>query len=172
MNTENQLPALALSIRQPWAWAVAFGVKTIENRSWMSTNPARRFRGAFAIHASTGMTRAEYDDARDFMMERGVMPPRPDELVRGAIIGTARISGVVTASTNNWFVGKIGLLVDDAVMLPEPLPCGGSLGFFEWRRGAHAEPLPPAAKWMSEWGRPKAVAAAGAVAQPSQERFL
>ena len=37
----------ALSIRQPWAWLIARGVKTVENRTW-----ATNFRGRFYIHAS------------------------------------------------------------------------------------------------------------------------
>ena len=38
---------LALSVRQPWAWAIARGHKVIENRDWDT-----RFRGTLAIHAS------------------------------------------------------------------------------------------------------------------------
>ncbi len=38
---------LALSIRQPWAYLIASGIKTIENRSWPT-----KHRGPFIIHAS------------------------------------------------------------------------------------------------------------------------
>lgn len=36
MSKEGQsdLPPLALSIRQPWAWAILCAGKDIENRSW------------------------------------------------------------------------------------------------------------------------------------------
>jgi hypothetical protein len=36
-----------LSVRQPWAWAIARGHKLIENRTWDAT-----YRGVLAIHAS------------------------------------------------------------------------------------------------------------------------
>jgi hypothetical protein len=37
----------ALSLRQPWAWAVVHGGKDIENRVWST-----KFRGEFLIHAA------------------------------------------------------------------------------------------------------------------------
>lgn len=40
----------ALTIRQPWAWAVIHAGKTVENRS---RNIAGDYRGLVAIHAST-----------------------------------------------------------------------------------------------------------------------
>jgi hypothetical protein len=44
----------ALSIRQPWAWAILHAGKDIENRDWKPGNPARRFRGSFLIHGRDG----------------------------------------------------------------------------------------------------------------------
>ena len=46
----------ALAIRQPWAWLVIYGSKTIENRTWRT-----QYRGRFLVHAAKGMTRKEYD---------------------------------------------------------------------------------------------------------------
>jgi hypothetical protein len=37
----------ALTIRQPWAWAIARGFKTVENRGWSTP-----YRGPLAIHAA------------------------------------------------------------------------------------------------------------------------
>lgn len=64
------LPRLALSVRQPWAWALIHAGKNIENRIWRRPNPAMTQRGVVAIHASSGMTRAEYEDVRDWIAER------------------------------------------------------------------------------------------------------
>ncbi|TIP17040.1 MAG: hypothetical protein E5X90_17425, partial [Mesorhizobium sp.] len=58
----EDLPTLALSVRQPWAHCLMMGWKPVENRSWRAGNPGLKFRGDFAIHASTGMTREEYAD--------------------------------------------------------------------------------------------------------------
>ena len=40
-SSETSLPPLALSVRQPWAWAIIFGGKTIENRSLGSIRAGR-----------------------------------------------------------------------------------------------------------------------------------
>lgn len=37
---------IALTVRQPWAWAIIHAGKNIENRSW-----ATQYRGPLAIHA-------------------------------------------------------------------------------------------------------------------------
>lgn len=36
------LPELALSVRQPWAWAIIHAGKDIENRSWQDITAALR----------------------------------------------------------------------------------------------------------------------------------
>ncbi len=51
----------ALTVRQPWAWALMEGGKDIENRKWATT-----YRGPLAIHAAAGMTRQEYCRAADY----------------------------------------------------------------------------------------------------------
>ncbi|MBE7953597.1 ASCH domain-containing protein [Microbacterium sp. R1] len=42
-----------LTVRQPWAWAIIHGGKTVENRS---TNIAGDYRGPVLIHAAIGKT--------------------------------------------------------------------------------------------------------------------
>lgn len=49
----------ALSVRQPWAWAIIHAGKDVENRSRIT-----RYRGPVAIHA-TRCARDEYEDAAD-----------------------------------------------------------------------------------------------------------
>lgn len=139
------VPRLALSIRQPWAYAVAAGWKDIENRDWRKPNPGLHFRGRVAIHASRGMTRDEYEGARSTFRHCGFEPPPAHELVRGAIIGTAEIVDMVKQSDSPWFFGRIGLVVANARLLAEPIPCSGALGFFEWRPGGEID---KPAKWM------------------------
>ena len=36
----------AITVRQPWAWAIATGLKSVENRTWRA-----RYRGPLVIHA-------------------------------------------------------------------------------------------------------------------------
>ena len=49
------LPRKAISIRQPWAWAIVHAGKDIENRDWST-----RYRGPVCIHAAKGMTKDEF----------------------------------------------------------------------------------------------------------------
>ena len=84
------LPTDAISVRQPWAWAIIHAGKNIENRGAVALRHMRLNRGSrttLAVHAAQGMTQAEYSFARDFMAGIGVTCPPPGDLVRGAIIG-------------------------------------------------------------------------------------
>lgn len=142
------LPALALSVRQPWAWAIIFGGKDIENRSWQAVNHGGLHRrGRVAIHAAKGMTRQEYLSAVEFMRGCGApsCPPARD-LSRGGIIGSVEIIGVVRESESPWFVGSRGLVLCNAEPC-EFIPVVGSLGYFEWRASPAAQ-VPPPARWM------------------------
>jgi len=143
----SPLPRLALSVRQPWAWAILHGGKTIENRSAASIRHMN-FSGVerLAIHAAKGMTRDEYEEAAAFMAELGVPCPPPADLARGGIVGAVAFGGIVTKSGSPWFFGPRGLVLEK----PEPcafIPCRGALGLFEWTAGDPAD-VPAPAKWM------------------------
>jgi len=121
----------AISVRQPWAWLLIHGGKNIENRDWYTA-----YRGALAIHAAQGMTRAEYEDARDFVRSfdpvlAGLIP-HPESLVRGYVIGTVMQAGCVKASASPWFQGKWGHIYQDARELTIPVLTCGHLGIWEW----------------------------------------
>lgn len=142
------IPTFALSVRQPWAWAIIHAGKDVENRDWRRPNPGLAFRGRVAIHASAGMTRDEYD---------AIMPPAAPPippahlLVRGAIIGHVQIVDIIRAPGHEpimspWFYGPVGLLLRDPIAV-DPIPCKGNLGFFEWRQNISDAVAPPA-KWM------------------------
>lgn len=146
IEEQMPFPRLALSVRQPWAYALAAGWKDVENRDWRRPNPSLNFRGECCIHASCGMTRSEYEDARDFVEGRGHELPAARDLIRGAIIGVMTVADIVRQSDSPWFFGPAGLVVTGARMI-EPIPAAGALGFFEWRRAAGDYMRQPA-KWM------------------------
>ena len=148
----SELPTIALSVRQPWAWAIIHGGKDIENRSWRSDNPGVRFRGDFCVHAASGMTKAEYEDAADTMAFLGVECPPPAELLRGGIIGVATVADIVTDHASGWFFGPKGLLLTRARAV-EFVGVGGQLGFFKWWQDGPRPPPIEAVKWMREWGQ-------------------
>lgn len=142
----TDLPPKALSVRQPWAWAIIHRGKDVENRSAAAIRHGMTCR-RIAIHASKGMTRDEYESAHNFMASLGIQCPRPDELLRGAIIGSVTVTDIVKESDSPWFFGPRGLVLAD----PKPclaIPASGMLGYFTWARGGtEAEPLP----WMKAW---------------------
>jgi hypothetical protein len=142
----GDLPKLALSVRQPWAHAILHFGKDIENRVWAGNNPGRKMRGRVALHASAGMTRDEYDEARAFIDARGWTCPGPSALLRGGIVGDVEIVDAVTRSDSLWFFGPVGLVLTNPRWCPL-IPCRGALGFFEWRE-ASPDCVPAPAKWM------------------------
>lgn len=130
---------IALSLRQPWAWMVVHGGKSIENRRWNT-----RTRGPFLIHAAKGMTRDEYEDACAFAKDVApdlVVPPAAD-LLRGGIIGRARLVDVVPPCVeaeslfwkpcaHAWHMpAQYGFVLADVEPLPFQ-PLRGELGFFK-----------------------------------------
>lgn len=147
------LPTVALSVRQPWAWAIIHAEKNIENRSWYARHPARRYRpnGPICIHAAQGMGKGEYEDAAEFIEKVSGKPcPKPHELTRGAIIGTVEIVDGVTHSLSPWWMGPYGLVLANPRPVTsygrEPIRAKGELGFFDWQPSL--EPWPDYAKWM------------------------
>jgi hypothetical protein len=127
----------ALSIRQPWAWAILHAGKDIENRDWKDWNLGLRFRGRFLIHASSYVDKKI--DPRDMgsivtaAIARG-MPaadvPAYEALPRGGIVGMAELTGIATSHWSPWFTGPKGLVLANVKPLPF-VECKGSLGFFE-----------------------------------------
>lgn len=143
------LPRLALSVRQPWAWAIIHGGKVIENRSPGSIKTGRMTTGLICIHAATGMKEDEYRYAHWRLVRHGVTCPRPDELVRGGIIGTVDVTGIVTASDSEWFGGSAGLTLARPKAV-DPIPARGALGYFEWHAATSFAPVKP---WMKRFDR-------------------
>ncbi len=138
------LPTIALSVRQPWAWAICHAGKDIENRSMFAVRKGRLEPKSICIHASKGLTQSEYDSARHFMSDLGVVCPAPSDLARGGIIGKATITTIVKESDSPWFMGPRGLVLTEALPVT-PIPCLGALGFFTWHEAGSMELPKP---WM------------------------
>lgn len=138
-----ELPKLALSIQQPWAWCVVRPdvvdagereallrddiLKDVENRDWPT-----RFRGEFCIHAGKRFDAEGYEYLLDrFEGHNGRFPlPHPAAFQFGGIVGTARLADCVTRYDSPlWFTGRYGFVLRDVVPLPL-MPCRGQLGFF------------------------------------------
>ena len=89
----------AISMRQPYAWAITHGGKDVENRG---ASARRLFESAVGervlIHASKGMTAAEYENAAAFMASIGVRCPQREALQFGGVIGSVFVREIVARS--------------------------------------------------------------------------
>ncbi len=143
----GDLPLLALSVRQPWAWAIVAGHKRIENRTEGSIRAGRMDLRRIALHAASGMREKEYAWAVWRMAQIGVEVPPPSELPRRAIVGAVDVTGIISESDSPWFGGPRGLMLERAETCA-PIPCSGALGYFEWSEGGALAPSP---KWMGKY---------------------
>ena len=117
----------AITIKQPWVYAILHEGKDIENRSWQ-----RSFRGWIAIHAS-----AQPD--RNAWFPRGHRLPDLTDLPCSAICGVALVEDIVSKSRSKWFDrpddGSInyGWVLGSVKPLKNPIPCKGALGLWNVR---------------------------------------
>lgn len=144
----------ALSIRQPWAWAILNAGKDVENRDWKDkgTNmaQARTLQNSdILIHTGQTMTRRDYLDymecVKGFLHPSTVaQTPKRGEFQLGGIVGVARLAGIVhermrpyeysrielrQARASPWFFGPYGFLLTH-VRPTGFVRCNGALGFF------------------------------------------
>lgn len=120
--------AMGLSVKQPYAWAIASGAKAIENRTWTT-----RYRGTLLIHASVGRDFHEQlgESPLLFFAQYGVAYPSGDELCFGAIVATATLADVVPLEqaqrehASPWVVGPWCWVLRDVRRLSEPVACRG-----------------------------------------------
>jgi hypothetical protein len=86
---------LALSFLQPWLWAILEGYKPIENRTWKPWPKAVGRR--LALHASLGWDARGAEFVDEVLVQR--VPPvealPKAGIVRGGIVGTARVVGAL-----------------------------------------------------------------------------
>lgn len=127
----------ALSIRQPWAWLIAEGIKDVENRTWRTP-----YHGPLLIHAAKGCSRAEYEAARMWVylhldpavwMRCAHQMPGLNALNRGGFVAVAELVECIDAKiacSSPWFEGPIGFVLRNAQRIPFT-PWRGQLGFFE-----------------------------------------
>jgi hypothetical protein len=91
------LPLKAISVRQPWAWAIIYAGKDVGNRRRAALVNLQRAVGQWVcIHTSqTVPARRPMTEAVEFMPSLGVDYPAPDALDYGGLIGTVVIRDVI-----------------------------------------------------------------------------
>jgi hypothetical protein len=121
----------ALTILQPWAWAIAEGHKTIENRPWRTHH-----RGTLYVHAGRRLKPAELESCRAGLLAAGFDcdPPELSTLVTGALVAVVDLVDCGRYLNDPW-ANPNPLMwhfkLANARALPEPVPMRGKLGI--WR---------------------------------------
>jgi len=113
-----------LSIRQPWAWAIAIGRKKVENRTWNTP-----YRGVVFIHASSNK-----DIKAVAWIRRHFGLAVPDGLPRCAVVAVAELTRKGGKRFGAWFEGPYGFVLKNVRPLRKPVRTLGKLGLF------HASP--------------------------------
>ncbi len=117
----------ALSVRQPWAWAIFKAGKNIENRNWKD-----KFRDwkddpeTIAIHVASRKDDVENLPAR-------VSRPQSEDLKTGVILGVVDVVDPATTKRNKWFCNqyKYHWELRNPRPLDHPIKCTGNWRLWE-----------------------------------------
>jgi hypothetical protein len=138
----------ALTVRQPFASAIAIGPKRVENRprSTISSRTLVECEGWVGLHAGFDWYAGRTDDLRKLWPS---MPTDDAAFVRGALLGVMHIDRVVAdleetrklvehgsqvpvraaqIARDPWAFGPVCYGIDRVVLLDKPIPCRGQLG--------------------------------------------
>lgn len=125
----------ALSLWQPWATAIAAGVKRIETRHWSTS-----YRGPLAIHAAKHWD----SEQREFASIEHTLGRLPKRIPFGAIVAVCDLVdvrstdelihteavGTIELNYGNYSPGRFGWLLENVRALTEPVPFKGAQGLF------------------------------------------
>jgi regulator of sirC expression with transglutaminase-like and TPR domain len=113
-----------MSVRQPYAWLIVIGEKTVENRGRSTSH-----RGRLLIHSSSN--RRDYES---FKANNSDVSLHSSWLAFGAIVGCVDLVDVVEMTpaleANPWAFGPHCYLLKNPVWFPQPIPCTGNVGLF------------------------------------------
>lgn len=135
----------ALSLSQPWCWAVLHAGKHVENRSWQP--PIAMIDQQIAIHAAKSWDdKAVYMSAATltpltpvgYLLGHGIdtFPSRRASYDESALVGLATIDRIVTTADTlaedqkRWFFGPFGWVLKNVLALPRPIACAGKQGLW------------------------------------------
>ena len=147
---------LAISIRQPWAWAILKGWKKVENRTWKP--PAKAVGSRVLVHAGatkemsgcmggvkTVIAKYHADEIEQEVKNLGFFSDSLEEEIdylydtdrntsasRGRIIGAVTITGYREAGYlgDGWEEGPVVWELEEPEIFDSPIAVTGTLGFF------------------------------------------
>ena len=125
----SPLTMKALSVRQPWAYAIFHLGKDVENRTWPTP-----YRSRIAVHVAKRVNVAE--------CRRLGLDPRT--LPTGCVIGTVELSDCLRGARSKWAVrGMWHWILRKPRLFRKPIPTKGRLGLFEWKAPTSSLRVPP-----------------------------
>ena len=119
---EGRCVMKAISVQQPWAWAL-FNGKPVENRIWSASH-----RGPLLIHAAKKM--GDWHAFMKIWEPLGIAVPTVNMLERGGIIGIVDMIDVVHQYDSPWFFGPRGWVFENTRRV-EFVPFRGLPGIFD-----------------------------------------
>ncbi|MDQ5815400.1 MAG: ASCH domain-containing protein [Actinomycetota bacterium] len=120
-NTEVEEPR-ALTVAQPWAWAIVQGFKDVENRAWRTSH-----RGRLLVHAGNKVD----PDGFLALWEMGLYRRLPETLPQGRLVGSVELVDIVSGYPSNWAArGAWHWLFRRAREFLSPIPCRGGQKLF------------------------------------------
>lgn len=150
----------ALTLRHPWAFAVAHFGKDVENREWDPRTAElmglpQLIGQEIAIHGGALPKRGknkgwlEFTDALGYIhqlidgelpdgaarflarrMQPGA-PLRPEDFLVSGVVAVATIARATRNNPSNWAAsGQLHLELSDVIALPDPVACPGAQGFW------------------------------------------
>lgn len=137
----------AISLWQPWASAIACGVKQVETRSWYTA-----YRGPIAIHAAKKWNKELLETTLALITHspefyRGLRTlglTRWDKMHLGAVVATAHLTDCIATEIlrptisplerafGNYSAGRWGWILTNIKPIAEPIPASGLRLLWEW----------------------------------------
>jgi hypothetical protein len=170
---------IALSVRGPWWWFILHAGKPVENRGWEGRYLAvqmailRRAQGRCLLHASSGCTKIEYEEACEDAESIGLTEfPAFATMLRGGLVGRMELGDFVTQSDSPWWAGGGAIEIKNAEPI-EFIPYIGTTGFFTVS-DRPIIPLPCAARGavVTDYILPRGRKSVPAKAAPAQESLF
>lgn len=116
----------AISIKQPWAWAIMEGHQPIINTDCIL--PSNIAGKDIWLHASDNID----VDGIEQLRKLGIRNlPQKNQYNQRVILGSIKIvKSVDTMAGNPWYSGPIAWIVETPILLPHPVKCEGRKGFW------------------------------------------
>jgi hypothetical protein len=117
----------ALTIRQPFAWAVIYGGKDVENRGWRTS-----YRGPLVIHAAREPDPAAAEDVLRTIADPVLLGhPAAAWQARGAFIGLVFLAEIRADSPSPWaMAGQYNWVLEFPAPIDPPVPARGRPGLW------------------------------------------